>query len=182
MKWNVPNLLLIAGTGRNVGKTTLACKIIQHFSRDIDITGIKISPHFYQYVGETNIIVNSKNYILMEEITPLNNKDSSRMLKAGASKVYYMQASDYHLKRAVKDILHITGNQKPVVCESGELINYLIPGIFLMLTHSDVSCKKRLINHHKILVDTWLNFDEEEFNFNIDRLSFSNYSWHLSTD
>ncbi len=182
MKKEVPNILLIAGTGRNVGKTTLACKIIQHFSRNIDITGIKISPHFYQYIGKTNIIVNSKNYVLMEEINPLNNKDSSRMLKAGASKVYYMQASNYNLKRALKDILFITGNQKPIVCESGELINYLIPGIFLMLTRSDVSCKKRIINNHKILVDTWLNFDGEEFDFSIDQISFSNNSWHLSTD
>jgi hypothetical protein len=104
------------------------------------------------------------------------------MLKAGASKVYYMQASDYNLKRALKDILHITGRQKPIVCESGELINYLIPGISLMLTRSDVSCKKRLINHHKALVGTWLNFDGVEFNFNIDQISFSNHSWHLGTD
>jgi len=47
MESKYPNILLVSGNGRNSGKTTLACKIIERFSKDHEITGLKISPHFH---------------------------------------------------------------------------------------------------------------------------------------
>ena len=43
-----PNILTIAGTGRNVGKTTLACSIIKKMALNARITAIKITPHFHK--------------------------------------------------------------------------------------------------------------------------------------
>lgn len=39
------NLLIIGGTGRNVGKTTLANLLIKKFSLQIEIIGLKVSTH-----------------------------------------------------------------------------------------------------------------------------------------
>ncbi len=45
MMKSMPNILLIAGTGRNVGKTLLACEIIQQLSKTMAVTAIKTSSH-----------------------------------------------------------------------------------------------------------------------------------------
>lgn len=178
---NVSNLLLIAGTGRNVGKTTLACQLIQKFAGKFDITGIKISPHFYQTGKNTKIIVRNKNYVLMEETNKLSDKDSARMLKAGASNVYFVQAADFYLRKVMEDVLHIVGYEKPIVCESGGLIKFVRPGIFLMLGRHDVSQKKKSVYHYEMLTDRWLSFDGKEFDINLNRIKFSDNSWQLNT-
>jgi molybdopterin-guanine dinucleotide biosynthesis protein len=46
-KQNLPSLLLIAGSKRNIGKTTLASSIIDLHSKVRDLTAIKISSHFH---------------------------------------------------------------------------------------------------------------------------------------
>ena len=46
VKIHKSNFLLVAGNGRNVGKTFLACEIIKQLSQKNEVTGVKISPHF----------------------------------------------------------------------------------------------------------------------------------------
>ena len=42
-----PNLLLVAGNGRNVGKTWLVCRIIEKISQNQKVTAVKISSHYH---------------------------------------------------------------------------------------------------------------------------------------
>ena len=81
-----PNLLLIAGTGTRSGKTSMACKIIEQFP-DLEITAIKISPHFHETT--TGLISKSekKGYSIYEETNRGTLKDTSRMLHSGAHKL-----------------------------------------------------------------------------------------------
>ena len=46
-KANHNNILTISGTGKNVGKTSLACRIIHRLSATHKLTAVKISPHFH---------------------------------------------------------------------------------------------------------------------------------------
>ena len=66
MRQNIPNMLLIAGTGRKSGKTTLACACIAHFSKQTGIYAIKISPHTHDDEGLTTEIARETNYRLYE--------------------------------------------------------------------------------------------------------------------
>jgi len=72
---DMPNLLLIAGNGRNVGKTFLACKIIKELANKLKVIGLKVSPHFHDF-EKSRIIAQSDDYIVIEE-TQINQKDSS---------------------------------------------------------------------------------------------------------
>ena len=89
----VPNLLLIAGTGNKSGKTTLACRIIDQF-RHPEIVAIKITPHFHETTPGLDSYFRKQGYSISEETDTETAKDTSRMLKAGASKVYFAKVTD----------------------------------------------------------------------------------------
>jgi len=126
-----PNIILIAGAGRNVGKTTLACKIIEHLSKKHDVTGLKISPHIHESDYAIDPLIKSENFIISKE---QNNteKDSSKILKAGAENVYYVQTKQDYLEDAFLKLLPFV-SQGPVVCESGGLHTLIKPGLFIFV-------------------------------------------------
>jgi hypothetical protein len=129
------NLLLIAGTGRNSGKTTLACQIIEQF-RHLGIISIKISPHLYMPTDGL-ILVSEKycpsGYLIYEETNPESSKDSSRMLKCGAAKVYFVQSKEEFINEAFSEIIENISEKTPVICESQTLRNYIEPGAFILM-------------------------------------------------
>ena len=93
----IPHLLLIAGNGRNVGKTTLACKIIARFAGETEVTGLKITPHFHP-VNEDDVVIQTNNFLIINE-TQISSKDSSLMLQAGAKQVFFVMAKrEFFLK------------------------------------------------------------------------------------
>jgi molybdenum cofactor guanylyltransferase len=70
-----PNLLLIAGVGKNSGKTNIACEIIKHLAKKEDIIAIKISPHNHMMNAENPLLVNKQGLMIAEEMNR-NRKDS----------------------------------------------------------------------------------------------------------
>ena len=51
----LPNLIIVSGTGQNVGKTTFVQSVINKFSSQ-NITAIKISPHKHEQCESAKII------------------------------------------------------------------------------------------------------------------------------
>lgn len=138
----VPNLLLIAGTGNKSGKTTLACKVIEQF-REPGIIGIKITPHFHETTSGLVILSEKPGYSIYEETNPELLKDSSRMLKAGASKVFFAKVTDEDLLTVFKEILKHVPPCLPIVCESPALRYYIYPGLFIIMK-SETPNKKNI--------------------------------------
>ncbi len=168
MNYKMPNLLLVAGNGRNVGKTTLACRIIKQFANKIEVTGLKISPHFHNF-NETNVIYKSENVVIAEE-KQNHAKDSSRMLQAGARQVFFAMARPGHLPVAIKFLYQILPANL-IVCESGGLHELITPGLFFMVKRKgEEIVKTHLLRHSPILV----NYDGENFDFDIQLLYFDN--------
>ena len=151
------NILLIAGTGRNTGKTTLACSIIQKFSNVNPIIGLKISPHFH---GETEGLVTlyeNPEFNIYQETSTITGKDSALMLKAGASKVYYIETKDDHLFEAFKIFQKIITSSLPIVCESPALRKYIEPGVFFIVDNEKNQNKKKDIIQLKEKADMWID-------------------------
>ncbi len=124
----MPNLLLISGNGRNVGKTTLICRIIEDLAAKDDVTAIKVSSHFHPLTSEQRPIIERSELILVEETDRLSAKDSSRFLRAGARTSYYIQCHEEGLPILALWIAENIPAHLPVVCESGGLGNQLLPG------------------------------------------------------
>jgi len=173
----IQNLLLIAGTGRNTGKTTLSCKIIKQFSANNCITGLKISPHFHGGTESLNLIVSNDNFNIYEETSSSTGKDSSLMLKSGAAKVFYIEVLDEYLEEAFEAFLKIAPHSYPVVCESPALRKYIIPGLFFIVNNKASTNKKENISKLKKHADKWIDTDNESIQDIINDVAVTNNKW-----
>jgi len=125
-----PRLVLIAGSGRNVGKTFLAEQFIRELSPSQQVIGLKISSHMH--VLDDDVIVKAGdgiNWIIGEEQNRNSHKDSGRLLKAGAKQVIYAQIkTDHYLSEVIDWLKNVLLNDQIVVCESAALGQYVEPG------------------------------------------------------
>jgi hypothetical protein len=77
-----------------------------------------------------DIMVETKNYVVAEDKS-LTDKDSSRMLQAGAHRSYYIQARNEHLLEAFGQLLAELDISQPVVVESGGLYDFIEPSVLV---------------------------------------------------
>jgi hypothetical protein len=139
----IPNLLIIAGTGNKSGKTSMACKIIMSFS-ELSFTAIKITPHFHESTEGLIIIAESNGFSIYEETNVNSSKDTSRMLSAGAGKVYFAKVQDDNLVNAFNTIMDRIPAYIPVICESPALRNFVEPGAFIIMDSDSIYNKKNI--------------------------------------
>lgn len=169
----MPNLILIAGNGRNVGKTYLACKIIQHLSKKENIIGLKISPHFHSF-NESDVIFKNKNFVIVDE-KQINSKDSSLMLQAGAKKVFFVMAKQEHLHKAFKYLQKIL-SLNFIICESGGLQEFVTPGLhFFVKKVGEKIVKTNLLEYSPIII----NNEGKSFDFDIQNIELQNNKFNL---
>ncbi len=127
----LPNLLLVAGVGRNSGKTTFICSIIEKFQSRKKIIAIKISPHVHADKLSSTIFSEGSNYTIYKETDKDSEKDSSKFLKAGANTVFYIEADDDGVKDAWTTLLKHLDNDVILVCEGAWLRKIVKPGLFI---------------------------------------------------
>lgn len=152
------NMLLVAGTGRNVGKTTFVCRLIEQISNQQAIIAIKVSPHIHDNdVSHCKIIHKTEGLIIVEETSVYSNKDSSRMLAAGAQKVFYIQSNGDALSKAVEILKVLIPDDIALICEAAALRELIEPGCFVLMSSNKpiVKNKHLLPLAHKHIV----NFD-----------------------
>ncbi len=179
MKIRIPELLIVAGTGRNSGKTTLVCDIIRRISVLQQIVAIKVTPHFHENYITGKVITDKGGLFIMEENLASSDKDSSRMLAAGAWKVYFVMAMDDKVKEAFLTILSLFPEKTPVICESESLRHYLEPGLFLMMNRSDRSVIKPGATVLQQLADRWITFDTENLDFDPETVKYIANEWKI---
>lgn len=175
MHWNLPNMILIAGNGRNVGKTTFATSLIRHFTESINVIGIKVTPHIHKISTDMKIIERTPDLVVAEEYGT-HSKDSSLFLQAGASRVFLIMANDQFLARAFSFIADQLTHDL-VIAESGGLNRYVRPGIFFFVRKSaDRMIKEHYLDYDPVMVTN----DNSHFDFNIDWLSYQNRQFTIT--
>jgi hypothetical protein len=175
----MPEMLLIAGTGRNSGKTTLACHIIKKTSTSFPVIAIKITPHFHRDIHSGKTIIERSDLVIKEETDPKTGKDSSLMLKAGALRSYFVMAKDEQLKEALQLIIKQIPDKTPIVCESGGLRHWIEPGAFLMMNRSDNSAFKPGAEALNKIADSCITFDGNKIDFDYHTINFSENKWSI---
>ena len=170
------NLLLLAGTGTKSGKTSMACKLIANFP-ELKITAIKITPHFHDTTAGLFPIREDEGYSIYEETDRNSFKDTSRMLAAGAHKVYFAKVWDDQLSEAFNEIIKSIPAGTPVICESPALRNFIEPGVFIIMT-SDIINKQKDISHLMALPHVMFQYEALDTLSSIP-VKFGNGSWQL---
>jgi hypothetical protein len=138
------NLIIVAGSGRNVGKTEFACRLIRRFSSQIDLYGLKVSaihPDEGIYHGDHAGLDVAAGPI--EETRQDLAKDTSRMLQAGASRVFYLQGDDRQLAAGFQTVLTTVPAGSAIVCESSSLWQFVEPGLLILVTAPGCQIKPR---------------------------------------
>ena len=174
-----PNILLISGNGRNVGKTTLSCAVIEHFKED-KIIGVKIAPHFHKYdpIFE-DVKFQTDDFVIIEEHHKNTGKDSAKMLSAGALRVFYIMVKDFSLQEAFNKLIEYTGMDYPMIIESAALRNIIKPSVFLLIKHIDRQKPKQSINHLMKKVDREITLSSIGHDFAPTNLDYIDKTWVL---
>jgi hypothetical protein len=170
------NILLISGTGRNVGKTTLACMIIDKF-RNRRVTGLKISPHWHDI--HDSIIVKNEKFLVVSENNDVSGKDSSRFLRSGAAKVLYVQAYDENLSEAFSVVSQKFINGDAIVCESASLASLIKPALHLRVTND---AEKKYKEMDSIPFDRLVVNENDNFAALVKNIDLIGNKWILKND
>lgn len=179
----IPNLLLIAGTGRNTGKTTFACEIIKQTASQQQVIGIKISPHFHGGTKSLKQIGGIDNYKLYEEtLSDLLGKDSSKMLASGAERVFYIEVLDDFILVAFNELLEYIPENVAIVCESPALRKVIDPGLFIIVDNISQQNKKQDVLDKKKIADLFIETDKTELTDIIPQLYFNSEGWSYNDE
>ena len=174
-------IILLAGAKQNVGKTTFACEIINHIkSLKKKVYAIKISPHFHDKTPPRTIFSDHRFILSLEQETT-TLKDSSRMKAAGADEVFFLQVKDLHLKEAFNYTLSMIPPDDFIVIESGGLRNILKPALFFFLESVNKGTIKENAQANRLLADKIVEFDGDDFNFQIKNIKIVEGKIELNT-
>src|SRR5512138_1409282 len=97
LKISLTNVLLISGEGRNVGKTSLGCRIVKRLSSITDAIAIKVTHHLHPLTDSLAVLSQSGSMMIAREYDADSDKDTSRYLTAGADQVYYIRCEEESL-------------------------------------------------------------------------------------
>lgn len=177
MTVNHPNILLLSGTARNVGKTTFVCKLLKHF-KQLQIITVKVSPHWHEVKQGRILMHDPGSLMLVREIVTDSYKDTSRMLRCGAHKVYYLQhTSDDALLKGFYHLMKIGESDLPMIFETAVLGKYITPGLHFRITATNTEpSSKRLIN---VPVDKLVTFNGKDFDLSPASVGYDDNCWSL---
>jgi len=176
----VPNMLLLAGAGQNVGKTSFAVEAIRHLKKLGNVVyGLKITPHFHAS-NPPNLIIQTKDFQIALEKDLSGTKDSSRMLNAGADEVFFVQTTSDDSLLAAFDFVNRMAKENVVwVCESGGLRSFVDPGLFLYFKLKDQEPTKKSAKKLMPLADRVVEFNGTDFDFAAEQIGLVNSKFVL---
>ena len=148
-----PKTIIISGTGRNVGKTTYAQKLIREFKIEEPIA-IKVSSHFHVHNYKMKLIDVNDDYKIWEEINPNKNTDSSKMLKVGAKMVFYVESKDIYLPKVISVLNKIIDFNKRIIIESAAMRRYIVPEKFVLIYSQEFPNIKDSMKDIEHLIDS----------------------------
>lgn len=172
------NVLLISGSGRNCGKTTLICNIISSMPKNSTI-GLKISPHFHHTCEHQELIAVGDGYKIFKENDINSGKDSARMLASGAKEVYFVQCDDDKLPELSNILLELLPIDIPVVCESGSFAKYYSPGTHILIMNPDTNSTKLSYQYNLNKAQRVILTNEISTSYSKPSFSFSKKGWEI---
>jgi len=130
-------LILVSGTGRNSGKTTLICKIISQLKNTHDVYALKITTHQHGTNKHMPDFRGDGYAIWIEHAAP-KGKDTWRMIQAGARLVFYIECQPDKMQEAYEIVIGYLPENSFIVCESGGLRQNVFPALFIMANNEQL--------------------------------------------
>ena len=122
-----------------------------------------------------------KDFEITEEMDNCSAKDTSKLLAAGASKVYWLRVREDSVTEGMEAILKIIHKTTPVICESNSIMTEISPALFILLKSAAGTGKKKSAAAVEDKADLILETSPESSNFNFSRLQFEDSQWILKS-
>ena len=183
--FRAPGMLLIGSACRHAGKTLLACSVLAAVSRIGPVNAFKVT---MLHEGEPVCIADLAGcpgcaahpdaFCLAAETSREGNKDTQRLLAAGAKQVLWLRARPDHLRQGAAALLAALGREIPSVGESNSLRLCVEPDLFLMVRRPGAAMKasaSAVIEHADHIIDS----NGRSFALDLGRLRLTDRGWSL---
>jgi len=179
-------MLMIGSAGANTGKTELACALLNKFSKNHNIVGIKVTtikdkdgqcPRGGEGCGVCSSL--EGNFCITEESSKTSDKDTARLLAAGANRVFWIRVLKECLAEGINAMLDIIGPDAVSICESNSLRQVVEPGLFLMVGNNDSDVWKNSAQNVREYADRIVSSNSSGFDFDLNRIKLIDGKWTL---
>lgn len=182
-----PNVLIIGSTGRNTGKTEFACRIITALAPQREIIGVKVIPvdkeegDCHRGLDGCGLCSSLRGeYKIIEETAADTEKDTSRMLKAGARKAYLLLVDKCSLEEGIQAMMEMLPDQAMVIIESNTVRKVLDPGLFLVIREFAAGSVKPTCAEVIHLADKVIGFNSLNWDFDPSHVMIQQDAWRLN--
>lgn len=183
------NMVIIGAASRNVGKTEFACELIRRNAATHSVYGIKVTTvqdldgscsRGGHGCGACSSL--KDNYCITEEGPADGQKDTNRMRRAGARKVWWLRVLHDHLEAGLMRVLERIPAHALVVCESNSARAVLEPGLFLVVRELGATAMKpscQAVLHH---ADRVVGFNGRGWDFQPAQIAVLGGRWVMWPD
>ena len=181
-----PDMLMIGATGRNTGKTELACRVIRHHAARVPIAALKVTtvvrtdgscPRGGEGCGVCSTL--GEAWCVTRELDADSDKDTSRLLGSGAREAYWLRVRHEALEEGAAGLLAHVPAGWVSVCESNSLSRVIEPGLFLQVRAASERSTKASARAVASLADRVVVSDGTDFDLPPDRISLLDGQWAL---
>jgi molybdopterin-guanine dinucleotide biosynthesis protein A len=187
-------MLMVGAAGRNLGKTTFICRLIERLSGDQPVVAIKVTAFDDidgRIITETARCNTYKTlegrFMITREADGPDEKDTHRMFHAGAEKVYWLRTLKSALDDGLAAVLAqmaedgVSLDSACIICESNSARKAVEPGLFLIVRQDGddfkPSCTEVFEDADRVVL-----FHGNGWDLNPDELEFSVSRWRLPED
>ena len=184
-----PDMLMIGATARNAGKTVLACELIRRHAATRTVVGIKVTtvatrdgvcPHGDKGCGVCTSPTGK--FSIVEEHSDNTGKDTARMLRAGARRVFWLRVLRDHLAEGMSCLLDRVPTDAVMVCESNSARTVLEPGVFLVVREEGEATIKPSCSAVIAHADRIVLFNGAGWDFPPERIALKGNRWVVRPD
>lgn len=143
MMEDFPRMLMIGGTARKSGKTTLICRLLEAFGQHYRIGAVKVALYDDEEdFGRHHPDALPRGALVIREEDAAVKKDSGKYLASGAAESWFMAALSDKEPLVLERIRKIRGRTDLMILESNTLRKNIRPGVFVMINNPDRPAKR----------------------------------------
>lgn len=183
----LPGWLVIGATGRNSGKSDLACAVIARLHGAHRVVGVKVTtiagderacPRGGEGCGACTGL--EGEFEIREEAGNQPGKDTTRMLEAGAQRAFWVRCRSGGLRAALAALSPRLGRGALVVAESNSLAGEARPDVFLMVSPAGAIAVKPTARAVLPFAQRIVVSSGSAFDLDLRNLAVVDGEWHLA--
>lgn len=179
-----PEVLLLGSAGRHAGKTGLACEVIRHHKEAHPLYAVKVTtireetascPRGGEGCGVCHAFDGRFSLEVVQDGLP--RKDTTRLLHAGAARVFWLRVREEYLAEAVAEAVRMIPPGAPSVWESNAVRQVMDPGLFLILRDKANPGMKESCRRVLDLADQVIDFTGAAWSLAPERIRWNAGQW-----